>query len=319
MSNIKTVILLVMIKISLSVVSVFAIGEGWGHDLEGAKKEAASAGKDILIEFTGSDWCPPCMALAETITGKESFIRDASEDFVLVALDYPRKTEQEAALKARNGKLAQEYKIQGFPTLLLCDAGGRPYAKSGFQKGSPATYLALLGELKKFKTKRDIGMKKADSLNGLAKAQALHDVWQGLPPQVAALYYQDLRGEIMALDTEDVTGMKKEEETVKKIQSFMQEVGAQMKEEMSTEEAATLAKRVDEFLKTDGLSKSHQQQMSMVKVEGFYRAKQKAAALSALDAAVAIDPDSKISQQVPTLKADLVKRLDAAKLEGAAE
>ena len=40
--------------------SLFAGGEGWTHDLPAAKATAAKDKKDLLLDFTGSDWCPPC-------------------------------------------------------------------------------------------------------------------------------------------------------------------------------------------------------------------------------------------------------------------
>ena len=43
--------------------AAFAGGEGWSHDFEAAKKQAASEKKDLLMDFTGSDWCGWCIKL----------------------------------------------------------------------------------------------------------------------------------------------------------------------------------------------------------------------------------------------------------------
>ena len=53
--------------------------EGWVTDYETAAKQAKEEGKDLLLEFTGSDWCPPCKELARTITGKNEFVTSISE------------------------------------------------------------------------------------------------------------------------------------------------------------------------------------------------------------------------------------------------
>ena len=45
---------------------VFA-GEGWLTNLEKAKALAKKDKKMILVEFTGSDWCPPCIALKKNV------------------------------------------------------------------------------------------------------------------------------------------------------------------------------------------------------------------------------------------------------------
>ena len=44
-----------------------AADEGWLVDFEAAKQQAAKEGKSILMEFTGSDWCPPCIALKKKV------------------------------------------------------------------------------------------------------------------------------------------------------------------------------------------------------------------------------------------------------------
>ena len=42
---------------------VFA-GEGeWLTDLAKAQEKAKSEKKMVFVDFTGSDWCPPCQAL----------------------------------------------------------------------------------------------------------------------------------------------------------------------------------------------------------------------------------------------------------------
>src|SRR5262245_9374441 len=62
----------------------------WMVDLEAAKMVAAKEGKDILMEFTGSDWCPPCKALKRKVFDTEAFQTEAPKHFVLVKLDNPR-------------------------------------------------------------------------------------------------------------------------------------------------------------------------------------------------------------------------------------
>ena len=47
--------------------------EGWLVSFEKAKQQAAKEGKPILMEFTGSDWCPPCKALHKNVLVKDDF------------------------------------------------------------------------------------------------------------------------------------------------------------------------------------------------------------------------------------------------------
>ena len=148
--------LLAALSYSVSAVASLALGaEAWTTDFEAAKKAATEQKKDLLMSFTGSDWCGPCMMLDEEVFAKEDFQKGAQESYVLVNLDFPQKTKQEAALKQQNEKLAETYSIEGFPTVLLCDEQAKPYAVTGYQPGGSAAYLEHLKELKAVRTKRD--------------------------------------------------------------------------------------------------------------------------------------------------------------------
>ena len=46
--------------------------EGWTTDLDEAFKKAKSENKSVLVEFTGSDWCPPCIAMRKNVFSKRS-------------------------------------------------------------------------------------------------------------------------------------------------------------------------------------------------------------------------------------------------------
>ena len=53
----NTVVYTLVALFFLSAGSVLQAAEGWLTDYEAAKKQAAKEGKDILMDFTGSDWC----------------------------------------------------------------------------------------------------------------------------------------------------------------------------------------------------------------------------------------------------------------------
>ena len=70
--------------------------EGWLTDMDAARKEAAERKKNLMIEFTGSDWCAPCMQLRANVLTKPDFQQEARKNFVLLELDYPRRKKQSA-------------------------------------------------------------------------------------------------------------------------------------------------------------------------------------------------------------------------------
>ena len=102
MRQFKTIAALLLASASLASATV----KGWTTDFEAAKAQAKEEGKALLVDFTGSDWCPPCKALHKDVLSKKSFIDSAKKDFVLVELDFPRKGNQSKELKAQNKKLS---------------------------------------------------------------------------------------------------------------------------------------------------------------------------------------------------------------------
>ena len=98
--------------------------EGWSTDLEKAFKDAKAQNKPVLVEFTGSDWCPPCIAMRKNVFSKKEFVEKASEDFILVELDFPRGDKE---VKKKNEPYAKKYDIEGFPTVILFDSNGKEF------------------------------------------------------------------------------------------------------------------------------------------------------------------------------------------------
>ena len=83
--------------------------EFWLVDFEKAKAQAAKQGKPILMEFTGSDWCPPCKALHKNVLVKDVFKKEMPKHFVLLKLDNPRdKSKQTPEEIEQYKKLSKE-------------------------------------------------------------------------------------------------------------------------------------------------------------------------------------------------------------------
>jgi thioredoxin-related protein len=183
-------------RLGLSVLALLATlpslfaADAWLTDLEAAKKQAAAEKKDILVDFTGSDWCGWCIRLKKEVFDQPEFA-EAAKKFVLVEIDFPRAPKQSPEVKARNEALSKQYAISGFPTILLLDAQGEVYAQTGYQEGGAKKYLAHLAELTKQNTPEG---KKA--LAAKMKAEALeHEVEEQLGPVLeAALAKKDVAG-----------------------------------------------------------------------------------------------------------------------------
>lgn len=139
--------LLACLALCLSVVSLSA-AEGWLTDLDEGIKVAKAEKKAILVDFTGSDWCGWCIRLKKEVFDQKEFAA-VSKDFVLVELDYPQRKKQSPEEKAKNKVWAEKFAIEGYPTIMLLNANGEPFAQTGYQAGGPVKYLAHLAELLK--------------------------------------------------------------------------------------------------------------------------------------------------------------------------
>lgn len=98
--------------------------EGWTTDLDKALEQAKKEKKSVLVEFTGSDWCPPCKMMRKEVFSKKEFVEAASKNYILVELDFPNGDEE---VKKKNEPHAEKYKIDAFPTVVLLDSEGKEF------------------------------------------------------------------------------------------------------------------------------------------------------------------------------------------------
>ena len=196
----------------------------WSSDYTAARKQAAAEKKDLLIDFTGSDWCAWCIKLRKEVFAQPSFAEGTKDRYVLVELDYPKdKTGLPVAVVKQNEELLKKYPIKGYPSILLCDAGGRPFAVTGYQAGGPGNYLKHLDGLQARKAKRDEGLSAAAGKTGVEKARQLVAVLDALEldPPMMREWYADVCSQIKEADPADETGFAKREAAEIKFASFM--------------------------------------------------------------------------------------------------
>jgi len=119
----------------------------WQTDLPAAQARARAENKAVLINFTGSDWCPWCVRLSREVFSQPEFAQFAAQHLVLVEVDFPRRKAQDAELKKANRALQERFAIEGFPTVVLLDAEGRKLGTLGYQPGGPKPFIAALERL----------------------------------------------------------------------------------------------------------------------------------------------------------------------------
>jgi thioredoxin-related protein len=183
--------------------------EPWTDDINAAQTAAVKEQKDILLNFTGSDWCQFCIALDKAVMGKSEFASEAAKNFVLVTLDFPRdETKVSPEVAEQNLEWQKRLAIEGFPTIALLDSQLRPYAFTGFREEGPEQYLAHLETLRATRIARDEALAKAAKVKGTARAKFLDEALEALDHQVVETYYTDLINEIVELDPKDEAGLR---------------------------------------------------------------------------------------------------------------
>src|SRR5215469_12290048 len=101
---------------------------GWHYNLKEAEQLAKAQHKHILLNFSGSDWCGPCIMLRKEILDNPDFVQMADTSLVLVNADFPRnkKNQLSKEQQALNDMMADKYNSQGkFPYTLLLDSDGK--------------------------------------------------------------------------------------------------------------------------------------------------------------------------------------------------
>jgi len=122
----------------------------WLTDLPQAQTQAKAENKIVLMDFTGSDWCGWCIKFKKEVLDTAEFQAYAAKNVVLVELDYPSKKVQSDDLKAANAALKGQYKINGYPTLVVLDKDGKEIGRQvGYSEGGPAAFIAKLEGFKK--------------------------------------------------------------------------------------------------------------------------------------------------------------------------
>src|ERR1700722_18872828 len=100
----------------------------WHYNLDEAKQIAKKEYRRILLNFSGSDWCGPCIRMHNETFERDVFKKMADTDLVLVNADFPRKKKNQLPSQQQetNNAMADKYNPQGkFPYTVLLDANGK--------------------------------------------------------------------------------------------------------------------------------------------------------------------------------------------------
>jgi thiol:disulfide interchange protein len=133
----------------LILASVPHVHADWTTDYKAALAQAKQQNKLVLLDFTGSDWCPTCQLLEKEVFSTPSFKAFVAKHFIPVTIDAPVSKKLSPALTQQNDLLSNQFKIIGSPTLLVVDADGKEQGRIlGYDPGSGPK--AVIGQLQKY-------------------------------------------------------------------------------------------------------------------------------------------------------------------------
>ncbi|MFD1294563.1 thioredoxin family protein [Lutibacter holmesii] len=124
----------------------------WEKSFSKAEKLAKKKNKNLLIFFTGSDWCGPCKMLVEDFFETEQFKNIAEQDFILYEADNPRNKDLVSETqRADNLKLGSKYKVSSYPTIVVVNSKGKEIGRKksyNFMR-DPSYHFSFLEEIVK--------------------------------------------------------------------------------------------------------------------------------------------------------------------------
>lgn len=131
---------------------VVSYSQEWQTNIDEAKATAVKENKNILLVFSGSDWCAPCIKLEKVVWNSEVFKQYAEKKLVLLRADFPNKRANKLPVDVadRNKKLSEKYNKDGnFPLVVLLDKSGKVIGMTGFKNVTAEEYIKILDSLNK--------------------------------------------------------------------------------------------------------------------------------------------------------------------------
>lgn len=189
--------------VSVTPAQLADTNKGWLIGMDRAKEKATAENKDMLLYFTGTDWCPPCIDLDEKIFSQAEFLDPILEKFILVKIEFLRDYKRQSeALQKANEETGKRYDVVSYPTIILADSNGRPYARTGWQAGEQKipVYLNLFNGLAKQKEDLRAALATAAGAEGEEKTRVLAKAFSKLRPREVLNFYRPEVNAALAVD-----------------------------------------------------------------------------------------------------------------------
>ena len=137
----------ILLTLILALAYSFGFAQNWETNFDTAKKLAKESNKKIIMVFSGSDWCAPCIKLDKQIWSNDAFITHANKNYIMLKADFPKRKKNALTKEQQehNNKLAEQYNTSGyFPFVVVTDKDANVLGTTGYKKVSVAEYINTL-------------------------------------------------------------------------------------------------------------------------------------------------------------------------------
>ena len=136
-----------IIYVFLFLLSFSLTAQNWETDWKVATQKSKKNNQKLILVFSGSDWCIPCIKLEKEIWEAESFKAYALENYVLLRADFPKRKKNALSKKKQthNDKLAERFNAAGyFPLVVVISPEDKVLGQLGYEKSTPEKYIELI-------------------------------------------------------------------------------------------------------------------------------------------------------------------------------
>ena len=272
--------------------------------MDAALEAVREDGRCVMLNFTGTDWCTACIHLKTKILDSDDFNKVMTDKLVLVEVDYPRTPELVKKISAEDWKkreaLLISYRAEGLPYAVLLDPYGFPFATLSGTTRTTQDYLPLLEKAFATLAARDAAMKKAASLTGMKRAEALAEALK-LLPESCRDKYRDVVQEIASIDKENSLGFHQyiagSESRIRQMSEF-NELAATFRGKNNPEDLQQHLKALDEFLARPNLDADVRQVVLRTKSDTYAFLRDIPNMLKYMKEAYEANPESRIGKKL---------------------
>lgn len=136
-----------IIYLFLFLLSFSLTAQNWETDWKVATQKSKKNNQKLILVFSGSDWCIPCIKLEKEIWEEKSFMAYALENYVLLRADFPKRRKNVLSIEKQihNDKLAERFNVGGyFPLVVVISPEEKVLGQLGYEKSTPEKYIELI-------------------------------------------------------------------------------------------------------------------------------------------------------------------------------